>query len=218
MEHTVDPHNGQPIYRSGPTPADARLSMILVHGRGGSPQDILGLAQEFQASDVAYLAPQAAGLTWYPHSFLEPISRNEPYLGSALGTLSRLVDSLTRDGIDSDRIGLLGFSQGACLTVEYAARNARRYAAVVALSGALIGPPGTPRDYAGSFAGTPIFLGCSDVDPHIPLDRVRESADVFRRMAGDVDQRIYKRMGHTVNGDEISAVTDLLRTPVRGHR
>jgi predicted esterase len=212
-----DPRRGQPVYTSGPPPADARLTMILVHGRGGSAHDILALAQEFHTSDVACLAPQAAAHTWYPFSFLEPIQRNEPYLGSALSRLSGLLEGLHKDGIDSARIGLLGFSQGACLAAEYAARNPQRYAAVVALSGGLIGPPGTARDYPGSFDGTPIFFGCSDVDPHIPLDRVRESADVFRRMNGDVDERIYRRMGHTVNSDEIAAVIDLLRAPVSGN-
>jgi len=184
--------------------------MILVHGRGASAEDMLGLARELPFDDVSYLAPQAAGHTWYPHSFLAPLDANEPGLGSALRVVSRLIDSLN---VESPRIALLGFSQGACLALEYAARHARRYAGVFGLSGGLIGPPGTPRDYEGSFNGTPVLLGCSDVDPHIPLERVRESADVFRRLRATVDERIYEGMGHTVNDDEIAAIGRALAAP-----
>src|SRR3954447_12228260 len=205
-----DPHAGQPVVTQGPKPTDARLTMILVHGRGASADDIIGLAQELQFDDVAYLAPQAAGNTWYPYSFLAPMEQNEPGIRSAIDVLSRLLESLGAQGVGSERIALLGFSQGACLALEFAARHARRYAGIVALSGGLIGPPGTPRDYAGSFEGTPVLLGCSDIDPHIPLERVHESAGVFRRMGAAVDERIYPRMGHTVNGDEIGAVEAML--------
>jgi len=184
--------------------------MIVVHGRGASAEDILALTDEFEPNDIAYIAPQAAGSTWYPYSFLAPIAQNEPGISSALGVISRLIDGLNHGGVDSNRIGLLGFSQGACLALEFAARHAMRYAAVVGLSGGLIGPPGTPRDYAGSFDGTSVFLGCSDVDAHIPLDRVNETADVFRRMHAQVDERIYPRMGHTVNSDEIAAINAIL--------
>jgi len=201
-----DPHGGEPVLTAGPTPASARLTMILVHGRGASPEDILSLARELRLDDVAYLAPQAAEFSWYPYSFLAPIAQNEPYLTSALGVLARLVHTLGNDGVEPDRIALLGFSQGACLSLEYAARHAARYAGVFGLSGGLIGPPGTPREYEGSSDGTPVFLGCSDVDPHIPLARVRESADVFRSLGANVDERIYKGMGHTVNDDEIAAI------------
>jgi predicted esterase len=206
-----DPHAGQPVLRSGPPPSKARLAAILVHGRGASADDMLGLAGELATDDVSYLAPQAAGNTWYPYSFLSPIAQNEPALTSALGVLAHLIGELEKDGIAAERIALLGFSQGACLSLEFAARHARRYRAVAGLSGGLIGPPGTVRDYQGSFAGTPVFLGCSDIDPHIPVARVRESAEVFRRMAGRVDERIYPGMGHTVNQDEIDAVRALFR-------
>jgi predicted esterase len=186
--------------------------VILAHGRGSSGDDMLGLAREFSAKDVSYLAPEAAGHTWYPYSFLAPIERNEPYLSSALRLLGALVQQAGGEGVAPDRIVLLGFSQGACLSLEFAAGHAQRYAGVVALSGGLIGPAGTPRNYAGSLDGTPVFLGCSDMDPHIPLDRVHESADVFRRMGATVDERIYPRMGHTVNRDEIAAVEAMLGT------
>jgi len=196
---------------AGPQPADARLTMIVLHGRGASAEDILGLAAELEARDVAYLAPDANGRSWYPYSFLAPLEQNEPQLSAALDTVADLVKTLTAAGLPTSRIAFLGFSQGACLSLEYAARNATRYAGVFGLSGGLIGPPGTPRNYPGTLDGTPVLLGCSDVDPHIPLERVRESAEVFRRMGAAVDERIYPRMGHTVNRDEIAAIDAALR-------
>ena len=209
------PHANQPVLRSGAPVANARLVAILLHGRGASAEDILALADQFSATDIAYLAPQAAGYTWYPYSFLAPLERNEPWLGSALRVISELLDDVGRQGIPAERVALMGFSQGACLTLEFAARNARRYAAIVAFSGGLIGPPGTPRNYAGAFDTTPAFLGCSDTDPHIPLERVRESTSVFRQMGAVVDERIYPRMAHTINPDEVRAV-DTLLTSGRG--
>ena len=206
MRDQNDPHRGQTVLVDGPKPADARLTLILVHGRGASAEDILGLARELRLSDVSYVAPQAAGHTWYPYSFLSPIPQNEPGISSGLGVLARLVDGLGQQGIGPERIGLLGFSQGACLSLEFVARHARRYAGVAGLSGGLIGPPGTPRDYAGSADETPVFLGCSDIDPHIPLERVHETADEFRKLGARVDERIYPKMGHTVSRDEIDAV------------
>ena len=197
----------------GPQPADARLTVILVHGRGGSAADMLALAEQFQIDDVACLAPQAAGNTWYPHSFLAPIPDNEPGLSSGLAVLAELVEALEHQHVAPARIAMLGFSQGACLTLEFAARHARRYAAIVGLSGGLVGPPGTPRNYSGSLDATPVFLGCSDVDSHIPLGRVHESSDVFRRLGALVDERIYPGMGHTVNPDELNAIASLLKRP-----
>ncbi len=210
MAVVSDPHAGQPVLQSGPSPNNARLVAIVLHGRGASAEDILGLAHQFSANDIAYVAPQAAGSTWYPYSFLAPIARNEPWLGSALRVVAALVEDLAQQGIPGERLVVMGFSQGACLTLEFAARYARRYAAIVAFTGGLIGPPGTPRDYTGDFAGTPIFIGSSDVDPHVPLNRVQESTAVFRRMGAIVDERIYPRMGHTINADELQAVDALL--------
>jgi predicted esterase len=216
-ESGEDPHAGQPVLRRGPAPSEARLVVILVHGRGASADDILGLADEIDAPDVAYLAPEAAGHTWYPYSFLAPLEENEPGISSALRALKRLVDEAGKQGVPPARVALMGFSQGACLSLEFAARHPQPYAAVVAFSGGLIGPPGLPRAYAGSLTGTPVFLGCSDIDPHIPLERVRESALVLRGMGAAVDERIYPRMGHTINRDEIDAATALLarRSPAR---
>ncbi len=210
MEPAHDPHAAQPVLRAGVTLSKARLAVIMAHGRGAAADDMLGLAGALRVADVAFLAPQAAEYAWYPNRFMEPLDSNEPWLTSALAKLQHLVGEAASAGLGPDRIVLIGFSQGACLSLEFAARHAQRYAAVIALSGGLIGPPGTPRDYPGSFAGTPAFFGCSDIDPHIPLARVQESADVFRRMGAAVDERIYPNMGHTVNPDEISAVRQLL--------
>ncbi|HKV98235.1 MAG TPA: dienelactone hydrolase family protein [Vicinamibacterales bacterium] len=206
-----DPHAGQPVLASGPAPAGARLTVILVHGRGGTAAGMIDLSRTLGIDDVAYRAPQAAGNTWYPLSFLAPMAQNEPGLSSGLSVLGNLVTTLERDGVASSRIALLGFSQGACLTLEFVARHARRYAAVVGLSGGVIGPPGTPRNYSGSLAGTPVLLACSDVDAHIPLERVHESTTVFRALGGVVDERIYPGMGHTVTDEEIELVRKLLR-------
>ncbi len=210
MTSVINPHAGQRVLRSGPSPKDARLVAVLLHGRGASAEDILGLADQFTATDIAYLAPQAAGSTWYPLSFLAPIEQNEPGLSSALRVIAELLESLATQGVSSERMVLMGFSQGACLALEFAARHARRYGGVAAFSGGLIGPPGTPRDYAGNFEGTPIFVGCSDIDAHIPLERVRESAVVVRRMGATVDERIYPGMPHTIIRDEIEAVDAML--------
>ena len=191
---------------------EARLVAVMLHGRGAGAQDILNLSEEFSARDVAYLAPQAAGNTWYPYSFLMPIEQNEPSLSSALHVIETLLTTLAEKKFTADRVALLGFSQGACLTLEFAARHAQRYALVAAFSGGLIGPPGTARNYSGSFDGTPVFLGCSDIDPHIPVERVHESADVFTRMGAAVTKKIYPHMGHTINESEIEIVDALLNS------
>ena len=207
---STHPHGGQQILRRGPVPAQARIAVVLVHGRGDTAAGILSLADEFEAPDITWVAPQAFGNTWYPYSFLAPIERNEPGISSGLRVLGEIVETLDGDGVPANRVALMGFSQGACLAQEFAARHARRYHAVIGLSGGLIGPPGTPRKYDGTFDRTPVFLGCSDVDPHIPVERVHESTEVFRRMGAEVDERIYSEMGHTVNADELAAVRALL--------
>lgn len=207
-----DPHADQPLLMAGEPLATASSAMLLVHGRGASAANILELADELPHPGMVYLAPQAAGNTWYPYSFLQPIERNEPGLSSALARLGSLLEQLAAAGIPPDRTVLLGFSQGACLVSEFTARNARRYAGVVCLSGGLIGPNNTPRDYQGTLSGTPILLGCSDVDPHIPKERVHESAAVLRSMGGNVTERLYPGMGHTVNQDEIDWLQALLQS------
>lgn len=203
-------HEHQPVLSGGIDLEEARVAMITVHGRGATARDILTLGAELRTTDVAYLAPQASQNTWYPYSFLAPLSQNEPYLSSALAKLDALVATIEEAGIPAERTMLLGFSQGACLATEYAARNPRPYGAVIGLSGGLIGAPGTPRDYAGSLSGVPVFLGCSDVDPHIPLERVHETAQTLERMGAIVTTRIYPGMGHTVNEDEIEFIQQLI--------
>jgi len=206
----MDPHGEMPVLQAGNDVADARLALVMLHGRGAGAEDMLGLAREIGVADIAYLAPQAADYTWYPNRFMAPMPSNEPWLSSALGRINAIVNGLIEAGMSHDRIALIGFSQGACLASEFAARHARRYAAVIALSGGVIGPDGTPRDYAGSFDGTPAFFGCSDIDAHIPVERVHESAAIYRRMGAVVDERIYPGMGHTINRDELDAVRALL--------
>jgi predicted esterase len=190
----------------------ARAAVVLLHGRGGMAEDILTLADALAVTDLAYLAPQAPGNTWYPLSFLAPIERNEPALSRALATVGAVVGTVAQQsGVPAERVVLVGFSQGGCLALEYAARNAQRYGGVVGLSAGLIGPPGSPREYPGSLAGTPVFLGCSDVDAHIPVWRVRESTQVLRGLGAEVTERIYPGMGHLISDDEIAHVRQVLK-------
>jgi phospholipase/carboxylesterase len=200
--------HGQRVVQAGEPLNTAHAAMILLHGRGATAEDIMTIAAEVQAPGWAYFAPQAAGSAWYPNPFTAPIESNEPYLSAALDMISNLIERVEAS-LPAQRIFLLGFSQGACLTLEWAARHARRYGAIAGLSGGLIGPDGTSRDYPGSFDGTPIFLGCSDVDPYIGKDRVEEGARVFERLGASVDLRLYPEMGHLVNEDEIAALMDL---------
>jgi phospholipase/carboxylesterase len=204
------PHQGQPLLIAGKPIQDAQAAMVLIHGRGSTAHNMLTLAAELSHPGFAYLAPQAAGDTWYPYSFLAPIASNEPWLSSALAVIGEVLKRLFAAGIPPERTILLGFSQGACLALEFTARHARRYAGVVGLSGGLIGPDGILRDYSGSLADTPVFLGCSDVDPHIPRQRVQHSAEVLQRLGGEVTVRLYPNMGHTTNQDELDFVRDMM--------
>ena len=204
------PHGNLSVLTAGASLGEAKAAMILIHGRGASAQDILMLADTFDRQDVAYLAPQAAHSTWYPYGFMNPIETNQPFLDSALRVITKLMTDLSHQGFPADKVLLGGFSQGACLATEFAARNAQRYGGLIGFSGGLIGPEGSPRDYAGSFTGTPVFLGCSDVDFHIPKERVQETTRVLTEMGADVTERLYPGMGHTVNWDEIHFVRDML--------
>jgi predicted esterase len=209
-------HDAGRIVVAGTPLESARAAAILLHGRGGSAHDMLGLAELLTRDGVAFLVPQATDHTWYPQRFIAPLEANEPWLSSALGVVTALVKRGEQAGIDAGRVMLLGFSQGGCLALESATRHARRYGAVVGLSAGLIGPPGRARDDRGAFFGTPVLLGCSDIDFHIPLASVEEAAATFTRMGAVVDKRIYKGMDHTVNDDEIEAVKALLAGLVRG--
>jgi predicted esterase len=203
-------HRGRPLVWAGEPPQRARAAMVMVHGRGASARDILSLAPVLDRPAFAYAAPQAAAGTWYPNSFLAPLAANEPWLSSALAAVGEALAQVGAAGLGPERTILLGFSQGACLALESAARNAGRYGGVAGLSGGLIGPPGTPRAYAGSLAGTPVFLGCDEADPHVPATRVRETAEVLERMGAEVTARIYRGLGHTVGEDEIEAVRGMM--------
>lgn len=199
-----DPHGDQSVVEAGVDLDDAAAVVVCSHGRGATAQSMLDFADHFGFDDVAYLAPQAAGRTWYPNSFLAPMEQNQPGLRSGLAKLAEVVGRAA-DAVGRERVVVLGFSQGACLGSEYVARNAQRYGGVVAFSGGVIGPDGTPRDYDGDLEGTPVFLGCDDDDPHIPVERVHETAEVFEDLGGDVDERIYPGMGHGVIEDELDA-------------
>ena len=206
------PHAGQPVLTTGKPLGQSPVVVIMIHGRGAGPENILELASALAQPDVTYLAPAAANNTWYPNSFMSDIARNEPYLSSALSVVKSLVSQVEASGIRRDRIVILGFSQGACLTTEFAIRNASPFGGFVAFSGGAIGPPGTKWDETGRFDGTPIFFGCSNVDPHIPEPRVIESAGLCERMGATVTRRIYPGMGHLVNDDEIAWARALLES------
>lgn len=207
--HSVDdPHDLDPVEAGVPI-EEAEAAVIMVHGRGATPESIAQMRGEFSAEGIAYLAPRAAGRTWYPRSFLEPVEKNEPGRSSGLRAIDRLVERAGEAGIPPERVLLLGFSQGACLASEYAARNPRRYGGVVALSGGLIGEE-LDDEYPGDMDGTPVFLGCSDSVPHIPEERVHETRDVFEALGADVEERIYPGMGHGVNEDEIAYVSGMI--------
>lgn len=198
------------IYTSGKSVNTAKSAMIMIHGRGGTAENILTLAEEFKRQDLHYVAPQAPGNTWYPFSFLAPIAQNEPGITKGINTIKEITTDLVEKGISLDKIFILGFSQGACLALEFAARNANKFGGIIGLSGGLIGPDNTSRNYAGSFDDTPVFLGCSDKDPHIPLKRVHESKEVFEKMNAQVTERIYPGMPHTIIQDEIDFIRELI--------
>lgn len=224
-----DPHHRQPVLQAGAPLAEADAALILLHGRGATAASILSLAAALDRPRLAVLAPQAAnvgyGPAWYPHSFLAPLAANEPWLSSALRLVRTTVATVDDAGLSADRLVIAGFSQGACLATEFAARNATRYGGLVALSGGLIGseqipgvdPPADKRfDYEGSLDGTPAFLGCSDVDAHIPASRVEQSRDALLALGASVDMRIYPGMGHTVNDDELAAFQAIVDAAARG--
>jgi len=204
------PHEGQPVLSAGAPLGQAPAAVVMVHGRGAGPANILDLVPALARPRLSYLAPAAANHTWYPYGFMTDIASNEPGVSSAIGVLASLVERIESAGVPRSRIVLLGFSQGACLSAEFAIRHASRLGGVVIFSGGAIGPPGTRWDYPGRFDGTPVFLGCSDRDPHIPAARVTETAEIFTRMGADVTTRIYPGMGHLVNDDEIAFAQGML--------
>lgn len=212
MTTAIPPHAGQPVLTRGLPLGEGHAVVIMVHGRGAGPENIIDLARAFDRPDVTYLAPGASGGTWYPSGFMSPIAQNEPGISSGISVIHSLIDDVVARGIPTERIVLLGFSQGACLASTSAQRRPAKYGGVIAYSGGLIGPPGTAWNEDGAFLDTPAFFGCSDRDAHIPEERVRTSAAVYERMGATVTTRIYPGMGHLVNGDEIEFAGDLLAT------
>jgi phospholipase/carboxylesterase len=205
-------HRGQPVYAAGEPLENAQAAMLMLHGRGADAGDILSLASELGRQGFAFLAPQAAGNTWYPNRFMAPLDQNEPWLSSALGIVQELYSHILQAGVPAERVFLLGFSQGACLALEYAARHPRRYGGIAGLSGGLIGPDDLPRPGSGSLEGTPVFLGCSDSDIHIPAYRVDQAEEFMKQLGGDVTKRLYPGMGHTINQDEIAFVRQMMQS------
>ena len=215
---TVDPHVRHTVVSAGTPLGESRAVMIMLHGRNAGPRNILELVPPLDRPVFTYLAPAAANGTWYPYSFMADIEKNEPSLSSGLHALDRLVSGVVARGIPKERIALLGFSQGACLAAEFAVRHPAQFGGIIIYSGGLIGPRGTTWNEDGSFDGTPVFLGCSDVDAHVPKARVDESADVFTRMGAAVTRRIYPGMGHLVNDDEIAWTRRVMDTVVMSDR
>jgi predicted esterase len=204
------PHAGMTPATMGVPASEAAAGLILVHGRGGSAEDILGLADFIGAEDLAVVAPRATNHTWYPQSFLAPVEANEPGRSSGLSVLDAVVENLAAEGIPPERIILAGFSQGACLTLEFVARRPRRYGAVAGLTGGLIGPPGSLGGYTGSLEATPILLASGDPDPHVPWERVEESAAILESLGGVIDLHRYPGRAHTVSQDELSRLAELV--------
>lgn len=202
----------EPTIQSGLPVEQARAALILVHGRGGSAQDILSLADHLETDEFALLAPQARNHSWYPYSFLAPRASNQPWLDSALSLLKTTTDELRSRGLSSDQIFLVGFSQGACLALEFAASQATRYGGIIAFTGGLIGETLEPENYSGDFAGTPVFIGTSDPDPHVPLQRVLDTEAQYRKMNASIEVKIYPGMGHTIVADEIARANQMLQT------
>ena len=198
------------IVTAGVAIEEAKKALIMIHGRGGSAEDILSVAAHLQVKDFALLAPQATGNTWYPYSFMVPPVQNEPWLSSALSLLKAVVGDVTEQGIAVENIYFLGFSQGACLTLEFVTRNAQRYGGVTAFTGGLIGDKIYPENYSGDFAGTPVFIGSSNPDPHVPVERVYATSNILKAMHADVTEKVYNNMGHTINQDEIDWVNKLI--------
>lgn len=198
------------IITAGKKLPEAKKVLIMLHGRGGSAEDILSLAEHLDVKDYALIAPQATGNTWYPYSFLAPMQQNEPWLSSALSVLGDIVNDIVAQGIIEKNIYFLGFSQGACLTLEFVARHAARYGGVVAFTGGLIGDKIHKEHYSGDFAGTPVFIGTSDPDMHVPVQRVYATTNILKDMHADVTEKIYPNMGHTISPDEISIANTLI--------
>ncbi len=193
---------GNPLYSTGKV-------LIMLHGRGADAQDILSLSSSLHVKDFTLMAPQATNNSWYPNSFLSPRALNEPWLSSALSMLQSLLNDVVKE-VPENNIYFLGFSQGACLTLEFIAKNPSRYGGVAAFTGGLIGDKIDAENYKGDLLGTPVFIGTSDPDPHVPVERVYQTTSILKSMNADVVEKIYKNMGHTINQDEIDLANELI--------
>jgi len=187
--------------------------LILLHGRGGSAEDMLSFSSRLEVNNFALIAPQATNNTWYPYSFLAPPAQNEPWLSSALGLVKELVDEVTGKGVTTERVYFCGFSQGACLALEFIARNADHYGGAAAFTGGLIGDKIYTGNYKGDFKGTPVFMGTSNPDPHVPIERFYASAKILGEMNAAVTEKAYNNMGHIVNQDEIENANRIVFNP-----
>lgn len=205
--HTKD------IRSAGKPVTEASKVLIMIHGRGGSAEDILSIASHLQVQDYALLAPQATNNTWYPNSFLVPPEQNEPGLSSALKLLAELENDLNEQGISAENIYFLGFSQGACLALEYITRHAKKYGGAVAFTGGLIGDKVYTENYKGDFGNTPVFIGTSDPDPHVPVSRVRATEEILKKLNAEATVKVYTNMGHTISQDEVNLANSLIFTP-----
>lgn len=210
LNNTIEPHKGKRILYSGSDLDSAKRAMIMIHGRGATAESILSLSNEFNLEDTIFVAPQARDFAWYPYRFIEARAKNEPGITSGLTLINSIIAALNESGIENNSISLLGFSQGACLTIDYALRYPKKYAGVFVLSGGLIGDVINPNDYKGDLENTPIFFGCSNIDFHIPEVRVNESAEITKSLNADVTVKIYENMGHTINEDEIEIINSIL--------
>jgi predicted esterase len=204
------PHSGQPLLMRGPAPSDAKVTVVLVHGRGGTAEIMFGFADYFERDDIAYVAPQAMGQSWYPERFVAPFVANEPYLSSAHSVLGDVLADLAAEGVGAERVMLLGFSQGACLALDHAVRNPKRYGALGGMSGGLIGPPGYQWPQTGSLDGTPAIISCSELDPHIPLMRVKETIAVLKAMGADVTEQIYPGSSHMITEEGLALLSQAI--------
>ena len=188
----------------------AKKALIMIHGRGASTHDILSISKHLNVADYALVAPQAENRTWYPYSFLVPINENEPSFSKSLEAIHNVVVAIQQNGIEKENIYFLGFSQGACLALEFTARNAAKYGGIVAFTGGLIGDKVYEDHYKGNFENTPIFIGTSDPDFHVPVERVNETETLLKKMGAAVTKKIYDNMGHTISQDEIDIVNEII--------
>jgi len=198
------------IQTAGVSLQEADKALIMIHGRGGSANDILSLARHLNVQDYALVAPQATNNSWYPQSFLAPLEQNDPYLSSALALISKTVDAIEAQGIAKENIYFMGFSQGACLALDFTTRNAAKYGGVAAFTGGLIGDAVYPEHYNGNFNGTPVFIGTSNPDFHVPVQRVHDTTALMQSMGANVTEKVYRDMGHTISQDEIDLANQLI--------